>query len=154
MSKGDLSIIESELNVLLDAVRESAGYGELEQKILSLIGDIHYEKLTGEDRLLEELVRIVRLSKPSLLTRRWEDAWSNFFSLIIQLILRSERSSEIIIEHLLGGAKLPPEHERELVLCVNPGSTSTKVAVYRGSAARWFNISKGSEVSFILEDCR
>ena len=29
-----------------------------------------------------------------------------------------------------------------------------EVAVYRGSAARWFNISKGSEVSFILEDCR
>jgi len=132
VSKGDLSIIESGLNVLLEAVRDVGGHEELEQELLSLIGDVHYEKLVEETRLMDELVRIVRLSKPSLLTRRWEDAWSNFFSMIIQLIINSDRASELLIDHLLAGTELPEEYENELVLCVNPGSTSTKVAIYRG----------------------
>ncbi|OQX83376.1 MAG: hypothetical protein B6D63_06325 [Candidatus Latescibacteria bacterium 4484_7] len=82
--------------------------------------------------MIEALIGAVRISKPSLLTRAWEDSWSNLFSHVIQLILSSRKSSELVIGNLLGGISLPPEVDRETILCINPGSTSTKVALFKG----------------------
>ncbi len=132
MSEEVFDILESQLNVLLTSVREKGRYGELEKELMRVLEDVHYGRLKGTEELIPALIDIIRKSKPSLLERSWEDAWSNLFSMLVKLILDSETSSEIIIDHLIHGVRLPAKCESELVLCINPGSTSTKVALYRG----------------------
>jgi phosphate butyryltransferase len=130
--ENEYEILESGLNALSDAVRASGVAGELEEQLRSAAETVHYRKVTGEEALLELLGSVVRASKPPILSTAWEEAWGNLFSHLIETILSSKSKSRIIISRLYGGDPLPAEAERECILCVNPGSTSTKLALYRG----------------------
>lgn len=132
MQEVDIDVLESQLDVLLAAVRSAGSFEDVAHYLADLIEKLHYHQITEEDEMIEALIGAVRISKPSLLTRAWEDSWSNLFSHVIQLILSSRKSSELVIGNLLGGISLPPEVDRETILCINPGSTSTKVALFKG----------------------
>jgi phosphate butyryltransferase len=128
----EFEALESELNALLDAVRRSDRAPDVEAKLLEAADSVHYRRVAGEEQLLEILGSIVRASKPPVLSTEWEEAWGSLFSDLIRIILSSERRSRILIERLFGGDLPHSEAEKECVLCVNPGSTSTKLALYRG----------------------
>jgi phosphate butyryltransferase len=125
-------ILESELNALIDAVRASEGPKELETRLLDAADAVRFGKLAGEEDLLGLLEAIIRESKPPVLSTAWEEAWGHLFSHLIEIILSSGRRSNILISRLAGHEPLPAGAEKESVLCVNPGSTSTKLALYRG----------------------
>lgn len=124
-------IFESQINVFLDAVRKTAGYKSIEDAFLEASESLRYGRVEGEEALLGLLERLVRIGKPPILSTEWEEAWSNLFSSLVGLVLESNRRSRNVVSRLFGG-ELPKEADRELVLCVNPGSTSTKLALYRG----------------------
>jgi len=130
--ENEFQILESELNTLLDAVRRSGGARELEARILDAAESAHFRKVEGEPQVLALIGEVVRATKPPILSTAWEEAWGALFSHLIQIILASKQRSRILIEHLYGAGPLPSEADRECVLCVNPGSTSTKLALYRG----------------------
>jgi phosphate butyryltransferase len=93
-------------------------------------------EIEGEEALVELLEGIVRDAKPTILSTDWEEAWGNLFSHLVQIILSSADGSSRVIRLLYGRDDLPAEAEKECVLCVNPGSTSTKVALFRGLELR------------------
>lgn len=128
----DFEILESEVNALVDAVRASGGEKDLEARLIEAAETIHYRKVSSEEELLALLEGVIRRSKPPILSTAWEEAWGNLFSHLIALILASDRRSRMVIPRLYGTGALPAEAAKECVLCVNPGSTSTKLALYRG----------------------
>ena len=131
-SVNDLIILESEFNALIDAVRASGGARDMEARLLDALDAVHFGTLSGEEELLGLLEGVVRESKPPVLSTAWEEAWGHLFSHLIEIILGSNRRSHILISRLAGHESLQSGPEKECVLCVNPGSTSTKVALYRG----------------------
>lgn len=132
MLEDEYQILESELNALLDAVRKSDGAGALEEELLEAAESVHFRRTRSEKDLLELLGSVVRASKPPVFATAWEEAWSSLFSHLIRIILESKHRSRIVIQHLYGSGPVPSDGEGECVLCVNPGSTSTKLALYRG----------------------
>jgi butyrate kinase len=126
-----LEILESELNALLAAVRASGAAKELEAKLVETAETIHYRRAADEEAVIALLSQTVRATKPPILETAWEEAWGHLFSHLVEIILASPNRSRMIIPRLFGG-EIPPAAEREYVLCVNPGSTSTKLALYRG----------------------
>ena len=127
-----LAVVEAELNALLDAVRELGRFRELEQKLMAAADAARRGDVQDDDALIELLEGLVRDAKPALLSTSWEEAWGNLFSDLVQIILSSEGGAAAAITRLYGGGELTAEARNECVLCVNPGSTSTKVALYRG----------------------
>ncbi|MCK4236848.1 MAG: butyrate kinase, partial [Candidatus Krumholzibacteria bacterium] len=130
--KKELEVAEAELNSLLDAVREAGGSGDIERRVMEAAEAVHYGRVSGEEELLDLLRSTVRASKPPVLSTEWEEAWGNLFSHVVALILASDQVSKIIISHLYGSEPVPGAAEKEYIMCVNPGSTSTKLALYRG----------------------
>ena len=130
--KENLSVVEAEINALLDAVSDLGRFRELEQKLINAADAARRGDIRDEKALIELLEGLVRDSKPALLSTSWEEAWGNLFSHLVQIIISSEGGSAEVISRLYGAGGLPEEAADERVLCVNPGSTSTKVALYRG----------------------
>jgi butyrate kinase len=128
----EFEILESELNALCAAVRNAGEARELEETLRAAAESVHYRKLTGEEELLRLLETIIPLSKPPILSTAWEEAWGNLFSHLIESILSSKNRSRMLISRLYGREPLPADAAHECILCVNPGSTSTKLALYRG----------------------
>lgn len=124
--------LESELNALVDAARGSGLSREVEERLSAAAETVHYRNVAGESALLGLIGAVVRDSKPPILSTAWEEAWGNLFSHLIEIVLASEHRSRILIPHLYGREPLPAEAGRERILCVNPGSTSTKLALYHG----------------------
>jgi phosphate butyryltransferase len=127
----ELSAVEAEINALLDAVHELGMFKEIEQRLLSAADTARQGEIADERALARLLTDVIRETKPTVLSTAWEEAWGNLFSHLVQLILSSENGASDVISHLYGEAELPEEAAGECVLCVNPGSTSTKVALYR-----------------------
>jgi len=128
----NLKIVEAKLNALLGAVREAGIANDIERELIRVVDDVHYNRFNTEDEYFNVFENIVRISRPVLLERDWEEAWGNLFSQFIYYVMGSERGTEIIISRLFGKTPLPDEASKEKVLCINPGSTSTKVALYKG----------------------
>ncbi len=126
-----LEMLESELNALLAAVRASGASREVEAKLVESAEAIHYRRVADEEAVIAFLTGVIRSTRPPVLEAAWEEAWGHLFSHLVEIILASAKRPRMIIPRLFGG-ELPPEAERECVLCVNPGSTSTKLALYRG----------------------
>ncbi len=137
----NLSITEAFLNALLDAVRSLGGFYDIEQRLLDAAESSRRGELESKEELIALLEGIVRDTKPTILSTDWEEAWGNLFSHLVQIILSSGGGSSRIIRLLYGGGDLPAEAAEECVLCVNPGSTSTKVALFRG-----FELAAAEEV--------
>jgi len=127
-----MEFIEAELNALIDAIRESGGSREIERALQEAVESVHYGKVPDEDGLIELIRNVIGISKPSILSRGWEETWGNLFSHLIQIIQSGERGTERVISYLYGNAVLPDTVRDERILCVNPGSTSTKLALFRG----------------------
>ncbi len=130
--RNNLTITEAHLNALLDAVRSLGGFRDVEERLLDAAESSRQGEIESEEALIELLEGIVRDAKPTILSTDWEEAWGNLFSHLVQIILSSTGGSSRIIRLLYRGDGLPAEAENERVLCVNPGSTSTKVALFRG----------------------
>lgn len=126
-----LEILESELNTLLAAARAAGASKELAEKLVGAAEEIHYRRAPDEDSVVALLSDAVRAAKPPVLETAWEEAWGLLFSHLVEIILSSPERPRAIIPRLFGG-ELPRGIETECVLCVNPGSTSTKLALYRG----------------------
>lgn len=130
--EANLVAVEAEINALLDAVRQLGRFRELEQRLLTAADATRRGDIGNEKALIDLLEGLVRDSKPTLLSTSWEEAWGNLFSHLVQIIISSEGGIAEAISRLYGKGELPVEASGECVLCVNPGSTSTKVALYRG----------------------
>jgi phosphate butyryltransferase len=130
--KDEIDMIASELEALAEAVRASRGPRELWERLAGSARTVRSGGAADEEGLLSLLGSIVRDSRPPVLSTAWEEAWGNLFSHLIGGILSSANRSRILISRLSGRVELPPAAESECVLCVNPGSTSTKLALYRG----------------------
>lgn len=127
-----LVIVESELNALIEAVRASGGAKDVERRLLDAAEAVRRGTVSTEEDLLRLLEDLIRASKPPILSTAWEEAWGRLFSRAIEIILGSKRRSRILISRLSGPEALGAAAEKECILCVNPGSTSTKLALYRG----------------------
>ena len=131
--ENEYEILESELNALSDAVRASGVAKELEERLGSAAETVHYRKVTGEDALIELLGSVVRASKPP-------DSLDGVGGGVGTPFLASHRDHPLLeATYRISSSRastahepLPAEAARECVLCVNPGSTSTKLALYRG----------------------
>ncbi len=126
-----LEILESELNALLAAVRASGAADATEAKLVEAAEAVHYRRAADENAVIALLAETVRAAKPPILETAWEEAWGNLFSHLVEIVLGSANRSRIVIPRLFGG-EIPQAAADERVLCVNPGSTSTKLALYRG----------------------
>lgn len=127
-----LNIIETQLNSLLNAVKKSGMARDVEKEILEASEALHYGRTGTEEELLDLLYRMVRLAKPPILIEGWQEAWGNLLSSLIATILESADGPARIISFLYGLEEVPPEARGENILCINPGSTSTKLALFRG----------------------
>jgi phosphate butyryltransferase len=128
-----LEMLESQLNAVVDAVRAAGGRRETEALLLEAAESVHYGTVSDEEGILRLLEGAIRASKPPILSTAWEEAWGNLFSHLIERVLTSKRRSRLLIRRLYGTEPLGEDADRERVLCVNPGSTSTKLALYRGT---------------------
>jgi phosphate butyryltransferase len=128
----DRVMVESELNALIDAVRAAGGAKQVEARLLDAVESVRSGRVSGEDELLRLLEAVIREAKPPVLSIGWEEAWGQLFSHLIEIVLDSERRSLVLIPRLAGLGPLPEAAGKECILCVNPGSTSTKLALYRG----------------------
>jgi phosphate butyryltransferase len=132
LNQGGLEAVEAELNALIDAIYRAGGSKELAKRVFDAAESVHYGKVSKDEELYELLGSVVKATKPPVLSTAWEEAWGNLFSQLIQLILSSASGRGIVISHLFGPEPVPEAAADECVLCINPGSTSTKVALYRG----------------------
>ena len=109
------------------------GHGRLtnRKQVFEASETVHYGRIGSDQELRRLMYDVIRLAKPPILSRAWEEAWGNLFSLLIEYTLASGDGPEKIIE-LLYGEESMPDVSGETILCINPGSTSTKVALYRG----------------------
>ena len=130
--KANLSVVEAEINALLDAVGELGRFRELEQRLIAAADAARRGDIANEKALIELLEGLVRDSKPTLLSTSWEEAWGNLFSHLVQIIISGKDGTAAAVSRIYGAEELPGEASGECVLCINPGSTSTKVALYRG----------------------
>lgn len=130
--KEHLEAFESELNALVDAIRMTGGSKEIERKVIEAAEAVHFEKVSNEEELRDLIRSVVPVSKPPVLSMEWEEAWGNLFTHYIHIVLSSSDAAGTVISHLYGDTPLPEDAEKEFVLCVNPGSTSTKLALYHG----------------------
>lgn len=123
--------ILSSMRALADAI-EAAGdragaLAEVHGGIDSLSGRAHsIEDIAGN------LFRIIRASRPDSIDGRWEEAWGELFSALIGMIRGSDDGPAMMISLLYGLEAVPGKASGERVLCINPGSTSTKLALYDG----------------------
>jgi phosphate butyryltransferase len=130
-----LNIVEAELGSLIDAINEANGPEEITKKVFEASETVHYSRIRSDRDLRELMYRVIRLAKPPVLSRAWEEAWGNLFSLLVEYTLASEDGPGLVISLLYGDEKIP-DVSGETVLCINPGSTSTKVALYNGLSLR------------------
>ncbi len=128
-----LSVVEAGLNSLINAIRKAGGHPDLEKEVLVAVNTVHFDGIDNETDLIELLSRIVRKAKPPYLIEEWEEVWGNIFSHLIKVILSSDRGSERTISFLYGLEDIPDAAKDECVICINPGSTSTKLALFRGA---------------------
>jgi phosphate butyryltransferase len=129
-----LPSIEAQLGTLIEAITEAGAPPELTKRVFEASEQIHYGRLTDDEQLHRLLVDIVRATKPPVLTSAWEEAWGNLFSILVEHVLACENGPARVISLLYGDGGPPPEAMSERILCINPGSTSTKVALYRGTS--------------------
>ena len=130
-----LPIVEAGLGSLVEAIGDAKGPEEVSKKVFEASETVHYNRIGSDEELRSLLYDVIRLAKPPVLSQDWEEAWGSLFSLFIEYTLASENGAEIVISHLYGDEKIP-DVSGETILCVNPGSTSTKVALYSGLRLR------------------
>jgi len=128
-----VTTVEAQLGSLSEAIGDAGGSEDTTKRVFTIAEHVHYGKIGSDDELISMLTEVVRMSKPPVLAGPWEEAWGNLFSLLVDFLLSVEGGSSRIISLLYGGDGPPPEAESERILCVNPGSTSTKVALYAGT---------------------
>ena len=126
-----LNIVEAELGSLIDAIGEAKGPEEISKKVFEASEMVHYGRIESDIELRRLMYDVIRLAKPPVLSRAWEEAWGNLFSLLIEYALASEDGPGTVIK-LLYGEDTMPDVSDEMILCINPGSTSTKVALFSG----------------------
>lgn len=132
MTSQQTEILESQLYALLDAVREHHGTKEIEREINEVVEDCRTGRFDDDDAFFDRMRGLLRLTRPERLDPRWLEAWGNLFSQVVAQLLSSPGASGTVISLLYGNEALPPETADQLILCVNPGSTSTKIGLYRG----------------------
>ncbi len=126
-----LNIVEAELGSLIEAIGEAGGPEEISRKVFEASETVHYGRIESDEELRRFLYDVIRLAKPPVLSRAWEEAWGNLFSLLVEYVLSSDDGPGAVISLLYGEEKMP-DVSGEMILCINPGSTSTKVALYSG----------------------
>jgi hypothetical protein len=126
-----LNIVEAQLGSLIEAIGEAGGPEELAKKVFEASETVHYGRIESDKELRRLLYDVIRLAKPPVLSRIWEEAWGNLFSLLVEYALASGDGSGAVISLLYGEEKMP-DVSGETILCINPGSTSTKVALFSG----------------------
>ena len=126
--------LEAQLGSLIEAIGDSGAAREISRRVYEAYEQVHYGRIGSDEQLSRLLTEVVRVSKPPTLTSDWEEAWGNLFSLMIEHILACDDGPSIIISHLFGGEGPPAEAAGESILCINPGSTSTKVALFKGTS--------------------
>ncbi|MBD3180603.1 MAG: butyrate kinase [Candidatus Latescibacteria bacterium] len=132
MFEKNLELLEAKLNGLLSVVKEEGKDQEVEKELRNAVENAHYGRFEDEVEYLDFLQRIVRILKPPVMNRDWQQAWGNIFTQLINDLKSLSAGSGRIISGLYGSGDLPKEASGEKVLCLNPGSTSTKVALYQG----------------------
>ena len=126
-----LNIVEAELGSLIDAIGEAKGPADISKKVFEASEEVHYGRIGSDDELRRLMYDVIRLAKPPVLSRAWEEAWGNLFSLLVEYTLASSDGPGVMISLLYGREKMP-DVSGETILCINPGSTSTKVALFSG----------------------
>ncbi len=126
-----LSIVEAQLGSLIEAIGEAGGPEEIAKKVFEASETVHYGRIESDKELRRLLYDVIRLARPPVLSRAWEEAWGNLFSLLVEYALASGDGSGAVITLLYGEEKMP-DVSGETILCINPGSTSTKVALFNG----------------------
>ncbi len=134
MQEDKRKIIEKELEKLVEAIGEAGRYVQVRKEAEAALESVRSAGWAAADRLeIEDLIfRIVNTAKPALLDPRWEESWGTLFSLLIDYIIGSQEGAGRIIRLLYGPGQFPEAASGERVLCINPGSTSTKLALYSG----------------------
>ncbi len=127
-----LTIVEAELNSLLNAVKRTGMARHVEKEIIEVSEAVHFGRIDSELELINLLNRVVVLSKPPMLIEDWEESWGNIFSSLIRMILASGEASAAVISFLYGLEEIPEEAHVDNIICINPGSTSTKLALFSG----------------------
>lgn len=128
-----LPILEAQFGSLMEAMSDAGASSDVTKRLFEATEQVHYARIGDDDALHRLLVEIVRVTKPPILTSDWEEAWGNLFSLLVEHTLCCDNGAARIISLLYGGDGPPPQAQRERILCINPGSTSTKVALYHGT---------------------
>ncbi|MCK4549467.1 MAG: hypothetical protein KAU49_04835, partial [Candidatus Krumholzibacteria bacterium] len=126
-----LNIVEAELGALIDAIGEANGPEDISKKVFEASEMVHYGRIGSDDELRTLMYNVIRLAKPPVLSRVWEEAWGNLFSLLVEYALASGDGPGVVIRLLYGEEKMPDVSD-EMILCINPGSTSTKDALFNG----------------------
>ncbi|MDD3643156.1 MAG: butyrate kinase, partial [Candidatus Krumholzibacteria bacterium] len=129
-----LPIIEAQLGTLMEAITDSGASSEITRRLFEATEQVHYGRVPDDDQLQRLLLDVVRVTKPPILKSDWEESWGNLFTLLVEHALACEDGPSRIVSLLYGEDGHPPEAAGERILCINPGSTSTKVALYRGIA--------------------
>ncbi|MBU8923056.1 MAG: butyrate kinase [Bacteroidales bacterium] len=127
-----LNIVEAQINSLVGAVRKTGIARNIEKDLLSVQEKFRYGNVENQQQLFDLLYHVVAVSKPPYLIEDWEEAWGNVFSYLVQMILSSPERSEKIISLLYGPENIPAIVSEENILCINPGSTSTKLGLFSG----------------------
>ena len=135
MYENYLNIVEAELGSLVDAINDSGGSEEILKRVFESSERVHYGRIESDDELRALMYDVIRIARPPILSRSWEEAWGNLFSLMIEFTFASEGGRGVVISLLYGGEEMP-DVSSERILCVNPGSTSTKVALFEGLRLR------------------
>jgi len=128
----NLELLEAKLNGLLSVVREAGIDQEREKELRTAVENAHYGRFGDEEEYLDLLRGVVRDLRPTVMNSDWQQAWGNIFTQLINDLKSSAGGPGRIIRGLYGPEALPAEAEKEKVLCINPGSTSTKVALFEG----------------------
>jgi len=128
----NLELLEAKLNGLLSVVKEVGNYPEMEKELRGAVDNVHYSRFENEREYLDFMRKIARVSRPSEMNREWQQAWGNIFTQLITELKSVGAGPGIIISGLYGSESIPSEASDEKVVCINPGSTSTKVALYEG----------------------
>ena len=102
MTSQDTDILESQLNALLDALREQHGAASLERSINQAIEDLRLGRLDGEDALLARMRELVRQTRPAALHQGWLESWGNLFSQTVRFLLNSDGGAGKVIALLYG----------------------------------------------------
>ncbi|HSG27052.1 MAG TPA: hypothetical protein VLA34_01135, partial [Candidatus Krumholzibacterium sp.] len=130
---GHLPVIESGIATVIAAIEKAGISHKIEDELRAGLEEIRSGAVDGDDALFDLAARMVTLSRPFFPAGDLQQAWGDLFTGLIDIVLASPERSRKIIELLYGSGPLPEEAGGEFILCINPGSTSTKLGLYSGT---------------------